>query len=62
MDESQTLVWYHDPITLGPEPKPGCTDGTMYTVCVMDGPLATYKLHAWTFQGKTDEAVTSTPL
>jgi hypothetical protein len=56
MDESQTPGWYHGPITQGqgPEPKPVCTCATIHTVCVTDGPLATYMLHAWTFQGKTD--------
>ena len=46
MDESRTPGWYHGPITQEPEPKPVCTGATMHTVCVMDGPLATYKLHA----------------
>ncbi len=54
MDESQTTGWYHGPITQGPEPKPVHTGATMHTVCVTDGPLATYKLHAWMFGGKTD--------
>jgi hypothetical protein len=54
MDKSQTLGWYHGPITQGPEPKPVCTGATMHTVCVTDGPLATYKMHARMFGGKTD--------
>jgi hypothetical protein len=54
MDESRTPGWYHCPITQGPEPKPVHTSATMHTVCVTDGPLATYKLHARTFGGKTD--------
>jgi hypothetical protein len=41
MDESCTPGWYHGPITQGPEPKPVRTGGTMHTVCVTDGPLAT---------------------
>jgi hypothetical protein len=59
MDESCTPGWYHGPITQGPEPKPVRTGGTMHTVCVTDGPLATYKLHARTFGGKTDENLQS---
>jgi hypothetical protein len=31
----------------------------MHTVCVTDGPFATYKLHARTFGGKTDEDLQS---
>ncbi len=54
MDESQTPGWYHGLITQGPEPKLVCTGATMHTICVTDGPLAMYKLHAWTFGGKTD--------
>jgi hypothetical protein len=54
MDESRMPSWYHGPITQGPEPKPVRTGATMHTVCVTDGPLATYKLHTWTFRGKTD--------
>ena len=59
MDESRTPGWYHGPITQGPEPKPVRTGATMHTVCVTDGPLATYKLHARTFGGKTDEDLQS---
>ncbi len=55
MDESRTPGWYKGPITQGSEPKPVCNGTTMHTVCVIDSPLATYKLHAWTFGGKTDE-------
>ncbi len=54
MDKSRTPGWYHGPITQGPEPKPVRTSATMHTICVMEGPLATYKLHARTFRGKTD--------
>ena len=59
MDESRTPGWYNGPITQGPEPKPIRTGATMHTVCVTDGPLATYKLHAWKFGGKTDEDLQS---
>ena len=31
----------------------------MHTVCVADSPLATYKLHACTFGGKTDDNLQS---
>jgi hypothetical protein len=31
----------------------------MHTVFVVDGPLATYKLHSQTFGGKTDEDLQS---
>jgi hypothetical protein len=31
----------------------------MHTACLTDGPLVTYKLHAWTFGGKTDEDLQS---
>jgi hypothetical protein len=55
MDKSHTPSWYKGPITQGLEPKPICTGSMMHTVCVTDGPLATYKLHAWTFVGKMDE-------
>ncbi|KAL3798584.1 hypothetical protein ACHAW5_000574 [Stephanodiscus triporus] len=55
MDESCTPGWYHGPITQGPEPKPVRTSATMHTVCATDGPLVTYKLHACTFGGETDE-------
>jgi hypothetical protein len=47
--------WYKGPITQGPEPKPICTGAMMHTMSIMDGPLSTYKLHAWTFGGKTDK-------
>jgi hypothetical protein len=43
----------------GPEPKPVHTSATMHTVCVTDGPLITYKLHAWTFGGKTGDDLQS---
>ncbi len=59
MDKSQTPGWYHGPITHGLVPKPVCTCATMHTICVTDGPLATYKLHAWTFGSKTDEDLQS---
>ena len=59
MDESRTPGWYHGPTTQGPEPKPVRTGATMHTVCVTDGPLATYKLHARTFGGKSDEDLQS---
>ncbi|KAL3765170.1 hypothetical protein ACHAW5_008589 [Stephanodiscus triporus] len=59
MDESRTPGWYHGPIMQGPEPKPVRTGATMHTVCVTDGPLATYKLHARTFGGKSDEDLQS---
>jgi hypothetical protein len=59
MDESHTPGWYNGPITQGPEPKPIRTGATMHTVCVTDGLLATYKLHAQTFGGKTDEDLQS---
>ena len=58
-DESQTPRWYHSHITQGPEPKPVRTGATMHTVFVVDGPLATYKLHSQTFGGKTDEDLQS---
>ncbi len=54
MDESQTPAWYHSPITQGLEPKPVRTSATMHTICVLDGPLATYKYHAHMFGGRTD--------
>jgi hypothetical protein len=47
--------WYKGPITQRPEPKSVCTGATVHTICVMDGPLAAYKLHACTFGGKMDE-------
>jgi hypothetical protein len=59
MDESRTPGWNHGPITQGPEPKPAHTGATMHTVCMTDGLLATYKLHARTFGGKTDEDLQS---
>jgi len=59
MDESRTPCWYHGPITQGPEPKPVRTGATMHTVCITDGPLATYKLHARKFGGKMDEDLQS---
>jgi hypothetical protein len=59
MDESRTPGWYHGPITQGPEPKPVRTGATTYTVCVTDDPLATYKLHAQTFGGKTSKDLQS---
>ncbi len=55
MDESRTPSWYKGPITQGLEPKPVQTGMTMHTMCVMDGPLATHKLHAHSFVGKMDK-------
>ena len=59
MGESHTPGWYHGPLTQGPEPKPVCTGATMHTICMTDGPLATNKLHARTFGGKTDNNLQS---
>jgi len=46
-------------ITDPSQPKPVRTGATMHTVCLTDGPLATYKLHARIFGGKTDKDLES---
>ena len=54
-DESRVAGWYHSVITVGPEPKPICTGATIHSLCVTEGPLATYKLHCRVFSRKSDE-------
>jgi hypothetical protein len=49
--------WYHSVMTVGPEPKPIRTGATLHTVCVTDGPLATYKLFARVYGGKYDQDI-----
>ena len=53
-DESRVAGWYHSPMTVGPEPKPIRTGATLHTLCVTFGPLATYKLFARAYGGKSD--------
>jgi hypothetical protein len=55
MDKSRMPGWYKGPITQGPNPKPVRMGATMHTICVTDGPLATYNLNACMFGGKTDK-------
>ena len=55
IDKIQTPGWDHGPITQGLEPEPICTGMMMHTICITDGPLATYKLHCRIFGGKTDK-------
>ena len=56
-DESRIAGWYHSPMTMGPEPKPIRTGCTLHTLCVTYGILATYKLFARAYGGKTDSAL-----
>ena len=56
-DESRVAGWYHSPMTMGPEPKPIRTGCTLYTLCVTYGILATYKLFARAYGGKSDSAL-----
>jgi hypothetical protein len=44
-------------MTVGLEPKPIQTGGTLHTVCITDGPLSTYKLFARTYDGKGDQDI-----
>jgi hypothetical protein len=55
MGESHMPGWCKGPIMQRLEPKPNCTSRTMHTVCITDGPLATYNLHAQMFGGKMDK-------
>ena len=55
MDESRLKGWYKSCMTIGPEPKPIRTGATLHTVCVSQGPLASYLLCARAYGGSTDE-------
>ena len=54
MDKSRLNGWYHSMMTMGPEPKPVCTGATIHTVCVTEGPLATFKLVVRVYGGQTN--------
>ena len=56
-DESRIAGWYHSPLKIGPEPKPIRTNATLHTLCVSDGPLASYKLFARAYGGKSDSSL-----
>ena len=49
--------WYKSGITIGPEPKPICTGATIYSMCVTEGDLDTFKLHCRVYGGRTDEGL-----
>ena len=57
-DKIRVARWYNSPITMGPEPKPIRTGATMHSLCVMKGPLATYKLYVRTYGVKLDKNLT----
>ena len=42
-------------MTIGPEPKPIRTGLTLHSLCVMKGPLSTYKLFVRAYGVKSDE-------
>ena len=54
-DESQAAGWYKSMMTIGPDPKPIRTGATLHTLCVTEGPLATYKLFSRVYGGKSDD-------
>ena len=56
-DGSRVAGWYHIVMTIGPEPKPIQAGATFYTVCIIKGPLHTYKLFARVYGGKGDEDI-----
>lgn len=54
-DESQVSGWYKSQMTCGPEPKPIQTGAALHTLCVIHGPLSTYKVFAPVYGGAKDE-------
>ena len=57
MDESCVAGWYKSMMTCGPEPKPKPirTGATLHTLCITNGPLSTFKLHARVYGGAKDD-------
>ena len=54
-DESRAAGWYKSMMTIGPNPKPIRTGATLHTLCVTEGPLASYKLFSRVYGGKSDD-------
>jgi hypothetical protein len=61
--EGSSYLWVvadnQRPITQGLKLKLVRTSAKMHTMCVMDGPVMTYKLHAHAFRGKMDDDLQS---
>ena len=56
-DESRIAGWFHSAITIGPEPKPIRTGAKIHSMCITDGPLATFMIRVRTYGGKSDETL-----
>ena len=57
LQKSCIAGWYHSPLTIGPESKSICTGATLHTLCFTNCPLATYKLFARAYGGKSDSSL-----
>ena len=59
VDESHVAEWYKSQMICGPKPKPIHTGATLHTLCVIRGPLSTYKVFACVYNGGKDEDLIS---